>query len=116
MKILNVLEEVKYKVRYRFQLLTRGWADSDLWNLDEVLSRRTGEMLEAFGRSDGYIAKNGEPVGEEGQELLRHAAALKLYGSRGVWAAVTAEEAKQVTTDAQAAFRYVAEQLPGLWT
>lgn len=45
--ILRIPREIKYL----FQRMTRGWADSDVWSMDSYLSRVVPEMLE-------YLKKN----------------------------------------------------------
>ena len=41
----NLLTDILYRAKYRRQMFSRGWADSDAWSLNRVLCSRLGEQL-----------------------------------------------------------------------
>ncbi len=44
----NFFRRMKQKIRFFFQRLTRGWDDSELWNLDHNLSKLILPRLKIF--------------------------------------------------------------------
>lgn len=54
-RFLNKLDDFRYKIKWFFQRLFRGYSDIELWNLDDSIIKFTLPRLKAFrDQTQGY--------------------------------------------------------------
>lgn len=76
---MNV-RQIRRRLRYGYQMVTRGWADEDCWSLDVVLCRRLGEQLLHLAETvHGWPASNYRTFEEWKEAIRRNGQALIDY-------------------------------------
>lgn len=82
---------LRQTVRFWWQRRTRGWDDSELWNLDHSLAKLIAPRLRRFTKATG-----GHPCDSTEEQwqadLEAMTAAFEWVASDGVWDIQTAEE------------------------
>lgn len=98
------LTNLKYRVKYAWQRLTRGYDDSQIYDLDSWLAKELGKRLLIWSaKVDSYPA---DIEYDDWVDMIeRHGVALILYNADYEWSIAPAQDA----------LRFCAERLPELW-
>ena len=117
----------RHKV-YKKQRLERGWADCDIWNMDEWLMVTIPEMLIALSKRDSYpdcLEIDGNTIYMTARKYRRwlHRNAKRIETYREYWNAgidatsnYSAESVKKIRSDFIQAFKEIAMNIGMLWT